>query len=159
MMTFPACYQHIPKVRLGILVPSGQFPSEVSSNKQRLLSYLLQLQRTPLLTCQQIKERRSRETSSRGDFFVYRWPLPGFEAAAVLLFTERYRWLRGQEALPFPNSALGTRGGLEGAFFFLPSFFSKPPTEKKKKGERKREKAKNSFKYLKNTSIQPFLPV
>lgn len=153
-MTFPACYQHIPNVRLGILVLSGQFPSEVSANKQRLLGYLLQLQRTPLLTCQQIKERKVRETSRRGDFFIYRWPLPrvwGCSSPEILLFTECYRWLRGQEALPFPNSALGTTGGLEGALFFLPSVFSKPPTEKQKRKKKEREKEwKNwSFKIFK----------
>lgn len=142
MMTFPACYQHIPKVRLGILVPSGQFPSEVSSNKQRLLSYLLQLQRTPLLTCQQIKERRVRETSSRGDFFVYRWPLPGFEAAAVLGSCCSLNVTDGCVGRK-PSPFLTVLWGLEGAWKELSSSFpasSPNPQLRRKKKEREKER-------------------
>ena len=167
MMTFPACCQHIPGGRLGILVLVKPVSSIVLV--WHCWDTILFTQATPnkassIVRQQQIKEKRGRENSrnKRGNsssFFlwtqtessprVYWLEQPGF-----LLFAECYRWLPGQEALPVLKRCSGECRG-PGTSPLLP-FQTSSPNPYWVKREREREREKEEEKKKPQTNACPW---
>lgn len=166
VMTFPACYQHIPKGRPGILVPVR--PVSLGSifwqaETDRLFTSAVENCSVHLpVDKRREREGKRRERATPRVFFTNMaltqvW---GCGSPGILLFIECYRWLRGQEALPLLNSALGTPQAWKEPSSSLPGCFSKPPlSRKKREKQRARERERNSLKYFKSTPLETCLPV
>lgn len=165
MMTFPACYQHIPKGRPGILVPVR--PVSLGSifwqaETDRLFTSAVENRAVHLPVDKRKKSRASGRRGRLQGFSLQTQPLPRFRGCGspgILLFIECYRWLRGQEALPLLNSALGIPQAWKEPSSSLPGCFSKPPLSRKKRGKQRVERERNSLKYLKSTPLETCLPV
>lgn len=163
MMTFPACCQHIPEGRPGILVQVKTVSSIVLF--WHCWDAFLFMQQLPenansIAHPQEIKEKTEAE-KSEGKLLIFSLNADRIltraywlEQHGFLLFAECYRWLPRQEALPLPLTGLwGMQGAWNQPSPSLPNLFFKPllsRKKKKKEGEKRGEQC---------TSLETFLPI
>lgn len=149
MMTFPACYQHIPK---GRYFGPGQasFPQQypLSAETDRLFTSAAENAAAHL----PVDERKEipgelQERVTPGGFLYIHTALTqvlGCCSPGILLFIECYRWLRGQEALPSLNSALGTAEAWKAPSSSFQAASPNPHWEEKRERNKGRERKKKT---------------
>lgn len=149
MMTFPACCQHIPEGRPGILVQVKTVSSTVLF--WHCWDAILFMQQLPenansIAHPREINEKTEAEKSEGELLQFFLWmqteSSPGLtywlEQHGFLLFAECYRWLPRQEALPLPLTGLwGMQGAWNQPSPSLPNLFFKPLLSRKKKKKRR----------------------